>query len=507
VTRREFIEWLREVETALPVASWTVRGIPVWPLIRLSLYSNFQAGSSTHSLGAGWRRLAGTVARDLTAWARASVVDRRSSRRPWERSDAVFLSSSIGRRPLVEGKRYDVRSGPYVALLEEMGARSLVWEMSPFGDYNVPRYTPSFFVQPRIMALRTLCQALPLGEDQVRLEGFDDLLARVRHAGLRLPHADPMRLRRDVLFVRKLADTFAGWLRRSGARIGFVANTGLQEQAFCLACRELGVVSVEVQHGVQGELQASYGSWFAIPPDGWSTRARVFWNWDDESAAAINRWAALAPERHVAVNGGDPWRELWTQGDSEVSRWADHLMVERMGSSEVEKHVLVTMSSRGDPIPELLLDVLRGSPSSWRYWIRAHPVNQTAQLRAAESVLAPTGVDLTLMRFATEVPLHALLRRMDCHLSVGLSTVITEATAHGVPSIASSPEAADFFPDEAATGMLLVASTSTEMLGQLQRVMARGRRETQVTPARARATMRRLLSGDLLRSARAHVEA
>jgi hypothetical protein len=501
VTRREFIEWLREVEAALPVASWTVRGIHVWPLIRLSLYSHFQAGSSTHSLGAGWRRLAGTVARDLTAWARASVVDRPSSRRPWERADAVFLSSSIGRRPLVKGKRYDVRSGPYVALLEEMGARCLVWEMSPFGDYNVPRYTPSFFVQPYIMALRTLCQVLPLGEDRVRLEGYDELLARVRKAGLRLPQADPMRLRRDVLFIRKLADTFARWLRRSGARIGFVANTGLQEQAFCLACRELGVVSVEVQHGVQGELQASYGSWFSVPPDGWSTRARVFWNWDDESAAAINRWAALVPERHLAVNGGDPWRELWTHGDSELSRWADHLMLERMGSSEAQKHVLVTLSSRGDPIPALLLEVLLGSPASWRYWFRAHPVNQAAQLREAERLLAPAGVDLTHLRFATEVPLHALLRRVDGHLSVGLSTVITEAAAHGVPSIASSLEAADFFPDEAAAGMLVLATTSSEVLTQLQTLMTGGRRRASVPPARARVTMQRLLSGDLLRPA------
>lgn len=498
MTRRQFIEWLRGVEADFPVASWTVRGVHVWPLIRLSLYSNFQSGTRTHSLGAGWRRLGRTAAKDLAAWARAYIVDRRSNRRPWERADAVFLGSSIGRRPLVEGRRYDPRSGPYVELLNGLGAECLVWEMSPFGDYNVPRYTPSFFVQPHIMALRTLCHVMPLAEDRVELQGYEEFLGRVRSARLDFPHGDMMRLRRDVLFLRRLADKFAEWLQRSRARLGFIANTGLQEQAFCLACREVGIVSVEVQHGVQGDLQTSYGSWIAIPPNGWETRARVFWNWDDESAAAINRWAVCAPESHVAVNGGDPWREMWMDGSSELSRRTDRIIEERMRASGAERHILVTLGSRGDPVPEALLEVIRSSPPSWCYWFRAHPVNQSTRRLEAERVLAPIGVDPRLMEFATEAPLHALLRRIDCHLSVGLSTVITEAAAHGVPSLACSEEASDFFREEAATGMLLVAGAASDILPGLRQLLAEGRRPVMAEPPRARALMRRLLNGDLV---------
>jgi hypothetical protein len=149
VIRREFVDWIREAEADFPVTSWKVRGIRVWPLIRLSLSSStFQAGSPTHSLAAGWRRLGWNVAGGLAGWAKARVGDGSANRRPWEPADAVFLASSIGRRPLVDGKRYDIRAGPYVELLTRSGARSLVWEMSPYGDYNVPRYTPSFLVQP-----------------------------------------------------------------------------------------------------------------------------------------------------------------------------------------------------------------------------------------------------------------------------------------------------------------------------------------------------------------------
>jgi hypothetical protein len=486
------------VEAEFPVTSWRVRGIHVWPLIRLSLYSaTFRSGSPAHSLGAGWRRLGGNVGRGLAAWARAYLGDRRANRRPWDAADAVFLGSSIGRRPLVDGKRYDIRSGPYVDLLTRLGARPLVWETSPFGDYSVPRHTPSFLLQPHLIALRAASQAMPLGRDRVELERYGEFLGSVRGAGLSFAHSDMERIRRDVLFLRRLADRFAGWLRRSKPRLGFVANTGLQEQAFCLACRELGITSVEVQHGVQGILHPSYGSWFAIPPDGWETRARVFWSWDAESAAAINQWAGCAPDRHVAIVGGDPWREMWMADGGEVGRGIDRLIVERRQSSGGERHILVTLSSQGETIPAPVLEAVRTSPAAWRYWFRLHPVNQTARLAEARRTLAPLGVDLDLLEFATEVPLHALLRRMDGHLSAGLSTVVTEAAAHGVPSVACGGEATDFYRAEIAAGLLLVAGTTPEILSGLTRMLSRDRQPVAVERPRALDAMRRLLDGEI----------
>jgi hypothetical protein len=497
VIRREFVEWLRSVESTFPVTSWKVRGIHVWPLVRLALYSStFNSGSPAHSLRAGWRRLGGNVGRGLSAWGEAYLGDRHANRRPSEPSDAVFLASSIGRRPLLVDKRFDVRSGPFVQLLERAGAPTLVWEMSPFGDYNAPRYTPSFLVQPHLIALRAASQVLPLADDHVELDRFDEFLASVRKAGMAFAHADVGRIRRDMLYLRRLADRFAGWLRRSRPRLGFVANTGLAEQAFCLACRELGIVSVEVQHGVQGDLHPSYGSWFSVPREGWETRARVFWSWDEDSAAAINRWAACAPDRHVAVVGGDPWREMWLDEGSDLARLTGVRIEQRKRAVGGEHHVLITLSSQGDAVPAAVLEAVRASPPTWRFWFRLHPVDQAARRAEARRLLGPLGVDLGLLDFATEVPLHALLARLDGHLTVSLSTVVTEAAAHGIPSIACGKEAPDFFRNEMAAGMLVVAETATEILAALRHLLPQGRLPVRPSPPRAPDTIRRLLSGD-----------
>jgi hypothetical protein len=262
----------------------------------------------------------------------------------------------------VDGKRYDVRSGPYLELLDRSGIRSLVWETSPYGDYNVPRQRPSALIQPHLIQLRGASQILRLGNEPLELEGYAEFLERVRDAGLRFPHQDLRRLRRDVLFLRLLADQYAAWLRQARPRLGFVASTSLSEQAFCLACRELDVVSVEVQHGVQGELHPSYGSWFSVPRDGWPTRARVFWSWDERSAAALNQWTRLAPDRHVAIVGGDPWREKTIDLESESSRRTDRLIEERMRASGGERHILVTLTSTGEAVPGAIQTVVRSAP-------------------------------------------------------------------------------------------------------------------------------------------------
>jgi hypothetical protein len=114
-------------------------------------------------------------------------------------------------------------------------------------------------------------------------------------------------------------------------------------------------------------------------------------------------------------------------------------------------------------------------------------------------VLGPLGVDLGLMDFATEVPLYPLLWRMDCHLTASLSTVVTEAAALGLPSVACGPEAPDFFQREMASGLLTVATTGSAVREGIQRALD-GKRPVAFESPKALAAMRRLLAGDITTS-------
>jgi hypothetical protein len=223
----------------------------------------------------------------------------------------------------------------------------------------------------------------------------------------------------------------------------------------------------------------------------------VFWSWDGESAAAINRWALEAPRRHVAIVGGDPWREMWTSGGGELARRVDAQVGRHLREAGGERNVLVTLSSQGEVVPPAVVEAMRSSPAGWKYWLRLHPVNQSERRTAALARLGVLGVDPGSLEFATETPLHALLRRMDGHVSAGLSTVITEAAALGVPSVACGREATDFYRPELSSGMLAVVTTGPELLEALERQVARGRSAPAAERPRSLETMRRLLAGDI----------
>jgi hypothetical protein len=73
---------------------------------------------------------------------------------------------------------------------------------------------------------------------------------------------------------------------------------------------------------------------------------------------------------------------------------------------------------------------------------------------------------------AHELPLYALLRRADLHVTQ-VSTVVIEAQQFGVPSVMTAPSAAELFPEQLATGWMLLAETGEEILEGVRCQIAR----------------------------------
>jgi hypothetical protein len=475
VTRRELIAWLEEVEMELPVSEWRVRGIRVWPLIRLALYwASFKPGTQERVRGRGVRRGLRVLTGELARWGRAVALDWRANQWPARRADAVFLTYSVGTHPMIAGRRYNPLLAPYAALLQARGKRCSVWELSPFGEYNIPRSVSSAYIQPWVNGLRVYSQHAPVPRHECSLEDYGVFLDRVRRAGLALPYTDVNRLLRDAYFLRLLADRFRGWLQQSGATVGFVVDGGLRQQAFCLACREVGITSVEIQHGVQGEFHPGYGSWFAVPATGYETRPRLFWSWDERSAAAIRKWSAQAPMAHGAIVGGNPWLEWWMRGATDEIRRTEAAIAAHRHEAGGRHHILVTLDAKGQTVPAILADAIRLAPADWRWWLRLHPVDQEERGAQARQALAALGLRLELLDWATAYPLPALLRQMDCHVTMGLSTVVSEAAALGVRSVACDSGAADLYPVEFAQGTLRIAGTAEELTSGVRDCLAAG---------------------------------
>lgn len=75
------------------------------------------------------------------------------------------------------------------------------------------------------------------------------------------------------------------------------------------SAKQLGISTIEVQHGKQGKLQAAYSGWNYFPENGFLNMPDTFWSWGKKSIHNILR---SSPDRkfHKPVLGGYAW-PIW----------------------------------------------------------------------------------------------------------------------------------------------------------------------------------------------------
>ncbi|MDX9751440.1 MAG: hypothetical protein RBT71_10205 [Flavobacteriales bacterium] len=212
---------------------------------------------------------------------------------------------------------------------------------------------------------------------------------------------------------------------------------GPDHMAAVQVCRELGIVAVDIQHGVQGPAHLAYGRWATVPAAGWSTMPHRFWCWDRYSVDNIARWAP--PGMHRPFLGGWPWLEQRHAGPV-------------TGTAPGVKRVLFSLQPMAHPLPPGFGAVVRALGTGYHWVFRTHP-RTGADIAAHPELHGLEG--RFSMEDTREVPLAASLGHTDVHLTQ-YSSVTIEAALCGVPSVALHPHATELFPEHVRDGWLRV---------------------------------------------------
>src|SRR5262249_18009723 len=149
----------------------------------------------------------------------------------------------------------------------------------------------------------------------------------------------------------------------------------LENMALVAACRQLGVLSVDLQHGVQGESHVAYGAWSVMPAQGWELLPDRFWVWSESEVAAIRKWVPPGSTRHLAFVGGNIWLDLWRAGNSPLVRELDEPIRQLCARRARRPRILVTLQWGLDDNSYLLplIDAMRALPE-FDWWLRLHPI-------------------------------------------------------------------------------------------------------------------------------------
>ncbi len=307
-TSSEVLAAINELERGFPVQTWRANDIDLWPTYRIRLYTLATSAFLLSNAAVGWpermRRLGERGARALWRVPLAALRDRSMNASVRAGNSAVFLSDGVSFTKL-GGLWFDRIVDPLMLALDECGLASL--KLTPLSEAHVPRQVPSRFVQPTIDRIKLFGMR---GKVNPELVEFDAFLARARAIfGAQAPGRDWLVI--QAARLDRLADWFAGILRRSGASHAFV-NTyySLEGSAFVQAAKRAQVRSIDLQHGMQGPHHVAYARWTDVPATGYTTLPSEFWVWGVEEAHAIDDWRG-ARSVHVPRVTGNLWLERW----------------------------------------------------------------------------------------------------------------------------------------------------------------------------------------------------
>lgn len=455
----ELMAVLAALEHEFPVCHWTVGNIPIWPLIRLRWFFHqwAQSRATSDSSYVGDGGTAASLRVMLTgaaAWVSARREDRLGEDHGAQHRDIVLLSDGLSFARI--GKHWLERfCDPLIYVAEKKGLRTALW--TPLHLYHRPRHSRSSWIQPALDR-RTLLGALRarLAPYPADLPRVDDVCRWLVNRGLTCASVSRVKVTSDGARLIALARDYCKRLSSAKPRLAFIVSYySLEGMAFVLACGQVGVPVVDIQHGVQGEFHPAYAAWptrialgrHPLIPD-------YFWVWSEWEQNVIREWSSGSVHRPIV--GGNPWHFYWREQEGQP-QFED--LIREVGAlrrlAQGRPVVLVTLQF-GLKLSEQLepLAALLGlAKDRFAFWVRLHPA-MLERRDEVRTLLTRSGTSFELDR-SSDLPLQALLPNADIHLTHSSSAVI-EAAQFGVKSVITSEYGAELFAPVLESGIVVV---------------------------------------------------
>ncbi|MBD3627916.1 hypothetical protein [Cyclobacterium sp.] len=187
-----------------------------------------------------------------------------------------------------------------------------------------------------------------------------------------------------------------------------------------LAANELGIKSIDMQHGAQGKLHPAY-HYAKISSKGYNSLPNEFWCWDESSRLLNLEWTRGT--RHQVKLSGNPWLYY----------------VNKIGKNpyipKKKPIILFTHQPINPPIDPYLVDAIKATCDDFLWMIRLHPRISSQDKSEMVTILkAERILDKIDFKFANDLALPFILKHAAIHISK-FSGAIIEGVSLDVPTI------------------------------------------------------------------------
>ncbi|NLH15244.1 MAG: tetratricopeptide repeat protein [Phycisphaerae bacterium] len=362
----------------------------------------------------------------------------------------LFYSRAEEYRTRIQGRYYGFVD-PYLEIVKDSHRVLKIELNSGLVQTTLPRYYPTVFLKP--MTIRIPC---PVGTNDI--EHFQDLRQKVLSlCPIDLDEGVILEMIHNTEQFRLL---FLDVLQRIRPRVVVMMcyYTNPPAMGLIRACRDLGITTVELKHGIPNA--SFYEYWAHIPEDGYEYLPDWFYVWSDEFRRAIETIQPSGCRHHRALVGPNEWIRKVLQDPIPMIDGVDPAFLTDL--ERRTKVILITLDYPTDGIPSHVLEAMRSAPKEWIWLLRCHP-RYKHDKGGFIDILSRSGISNYEIDKTTSHPLFMLLQRSHCHLT-SCSSICLEAMLFGVPSLVYSPAGFEYFRDYIDQGYLAYEANSAESL-------------------------------------------
>tara|TARA_R110002012_G_scaffold135019_2_gene288635 strand:- start:1749 stop:3182 length:1434 start_codon:yes stop_codon:yes gene_type:complete len=200
---------------------------------------------------------------------------------------------------------------------------------------------------------------------------------------------------------------------------------------FTAAANNLGIETIEMQHGPQADTHLCYGSWFNLPEKGYIMLPKTYWCWDSYSMDIINDWANSSEIYKVKISG-NPWIDFW-KSKAQAYKFKDYILY----TLQPEPNTLEQMFCKN------IVDLIKKLDYKW--FIRLHP-RQLHQLNKVRELLKFYNIEEKVnLEQATNDPLPQILLNTKLHITHTSGSTL-EASYFNVKTLLINSVGLEYYP-------------------------------------------------------------
>ncbi|PCH56235.1 MAG: hypothetical protein COC15_03460 [Legionellales bacterium] len=439
-TNAQLIKFINEIERELPVDTWKIFGIDMWPAIRVKIAPTIynKILNSQNNVAVTRKKLfflkVATILQFVRSIFYLLIVAMKNCTKVGAKNVVWLVSDGLSKMKI--GDHWvDKLLGPVAN-----SVHGIFWDVKTF--VKQPHWPQNTSINCCDNIVYIISRITVKFVNYSKLDGFNIFLQKLADAKINIQHMNMMHIHMYAIQIKALYYWFCilscCYRLQSIYIVAYYSHFG---HALSLLARKKNIPATEVQHGLFTNHPA-YAKYINVPSGGYNTIPAYFWVWDEESKKQLISDSNINfSNAHAVSKVGIPdIMPLFNK----LSNNSDLKFLDSISQNKIP--ILVTLQPEEFDVGvwDRLVAVILAMGNDYYWLIRQHPCF-AADKRGLHKILNLSHCDNVNYQEAADLPIQVIFNHVKLHITYSSSSAI-EANVYGVKTVFLSKCSKECFP-------------------------------------------------------------